>query len=145
MVDIDEINEMNEKQFMKEQDGNDKICLFCGAKLSLDGTKWIFDEPGTEKLLMKCPPFGLIQRCTNTDAQLETRIMRFNDSYDWLMIAIKECSKNTTTPDLKQKYKFIKFELTNFSYIGCIGNINLVHQLVVEFIDECNRIKQEII
>ena len=126
-------------EFNEIQDGNDKICLFCGAELSSDGTKWIFDKPGVDKIFMKCPPWGFIPRSTNSAALLETRIMRFHESWDWLMIAIKECSKKLINSNLNQKYDFIIQELTNFSYVGN-SNILIIHKLVVDFIDEYNNL-----
>ena len=89
---------------------------------------------------MKCPPWGFIQRSINSGALLETRIMRFHETYDWLMIAIKECSKKLINSSLNQKYNFIIRELTNFSYVGN-SNILIIHKLVVDFIDEYNNLK----
>jgi len=135
-----ELSEMFENDNTIEQDGNDKICLFLGAKLTPDGTKWVFDEVGTNQSLMKCPPFGLIQRCTNANEPLKSRIMRFHEDFNWLMIVIKECSKKTINPNLEFKYNFIKTEFFNFSYMG-YSNVGIIHRLVVEFIDEYNKIK----
>lgn len=120
---------INRDKTYSDQEKDELIAVFCGGKLEtnpLMGNQYRFDEQGTPKHMMKCPPFGVVSR----------NGMRWSCDYNWLMRAVKECyEKSTINDDLDLKYHEIVLSLTEFEMIN---PYLMTHMMIIEFIELYN-------
>ena len=130
------MNEYDEIDAIIQKD-NELIAVFCGGVLEYTqafGEVYRFDNPGTHKLLMKLPPFGIYPK-NGSNGKTD---LPFSYDYNYLMFAIKHCVDKATTDELKEKLAEIKEAL--ISFVGEPFDIHYTHLKVAEFVKLYNKI-----
>jgi len=122
------------------QNKNDKLCIFLGARLENGDRIWRFDEVGTPKYVMKCPPFDIIVRSLEKGDLLNNRVMIFHRDWNWFMKAMYLVYKKGVPKQLENDFDFIKREIVNFDYFMFSDPLTTFN-LLIDYVDKFNSLK----